>query len=146
MALIDNELWSRIHSKDESIAELYDNFSSAMFFSSYQILNNQWESEEVIQDIFSCIWRKPEAFSQKGKFSSWLLVLTRNRINDRYRSRKRRGYILLNLMKFFYRDDPTQIDSADQAVKSDEFSNLREAFSRIPPRSTKVWSFPTSKE
>ena len=36
------------------------------------------------------------------------------------------------------RDDPTQIDSADQAVKSDEFSNLREAFSRIPPDQQKV--------
>ena len=94
MALIDNELWSRIHSKDESaLAELYDNFSSAMFSLSYQILNDQWESEEVIQDIFSYIWRKPEAFSpQKGKFSSWLLVLTRNRSIDRYRSRKRRVY------------------------------------------------------
>ena len=111
MALIDNELWSRIHAKDESaLAELYDNFSSAMFSLSYQILNDQWESEEVIQDIFSYIWRKPEAFSpQKGKFSSWLLVLTRNRSIDRYRSRKRRVYssesdeILksLRLLRFF---------------------------------------------
>ena len=140
MALIDNELWSRIHAKDESaLAELYDNFSSAMFSLSYQILNDQWESEEVIQDIFSYIWRKPEAFSpQKGKFSSWLLVITRNRSIDRYRSRKRRVYSSESDEILTSRDDPTQIDSADQAVKSDEFSNLREAFTRIPPDQQKV--------
>ena len=92
MQKIENEVWERIHNGDISaFEELYDGFAKVMFSLSIEILGDRWEAEEVIQDIFSILWKKPEAYSPaKGKFSSWLLVLTRNRSIDRYRSRKRR--------------------------------------------------------
>jgi RNA polymerase sigma-70 factor (ECF subfamily) len=92
MLKIENNIWEKIRDGDSlAFEQLYDGFAGAMFSLSLEILGDRWEAEEVIQDIFAVLWRKPDAYSpKKGKFSSWLLVLTRNRSIDRYRSRKRR--------------------------------------------------------
>jgi RNA polymerase sigma-70 factor (ECF subfamily) len=140
MPRIENEIWSRIRGGDSAaFAELYDGFAAAMFSLSLQILNDRWEAEEVIQDVFAYLWRKPDAFSpKKGKFSSWLLVLTRNRSIDRYRSRKRRTDKAENDEILGSRSDPSQKDASDEATASDERAYLREAFSELPEEQRKV--------
>lgn len=140
MPRIENEIWSRIREGDSvAFAELYDGFASAMFSLSLQILNDRWEAEEVIQDIFSYLWSKPDAFSpKKGKFSSWLLVLTRNRSIDRYRSRKRRTDKAENDEILSSRSDPSQKDASDEASDNDERAHLREAFSELPDEQKRV--------
>ena len=140
MPRIENEIWSRIREGDSvAFAELYDGFASAMFSLSLQILNDRWEAEEVIQDVFSYLWRKPDAFSpEKGKFSSWLLVLTRNRSIDRYRSRKRRTDRAENDEILGSRSDPSQKDASDEATDNDERAHLREAFSELPDEQRRV--------
>lgn len=140
MPKIKNEIWSRIREGDSvAFAELYDGFASAMFSLSLQILNDRWEAEEVIQDVFSYLWRKPDAFSpEKGKFSSWLLVLTRNRSIDRYRSRKRRTDKAENDEILGSRSDPSQKDASDEATDNDERAHLREAFSELPDEQRRV--------
>ena len=140
MPKIENEIWSRIREGDSvAFAELYDGFASAMFSLSLQILNDRWEAEEVIQDVFSYLWRKPDAFSpEKGKFSSWLLVLTRNRSIDRYRSRKRRTDKAENDEILGSRSDPSQKDASDEATDNDERLLAPEAFSELPDEQRRV--------
>ena len=74
MPRIENEIWTRIKDGDSAaLGELYDGFAAAMFSLSLEILRDRWEAEEVIQDVFSYLWRKPEAFSPEGKLTvgSW---------------------------------------------------------------------------
>lgn len=140
MFKVENEIWSRIQKADvAAFEELYDGFGGAMFSLSLEILSDRWEAEEVIQDIFSFLWKKPDAYSpKKGKFSSWLLVLTRNRSIDRYRSRKRRldrgetDEILQS------RPDQQDRDGAEQATASDEREHLNRAFSHLPDEQREV--------
>ena len=140
MPRIENEIWTRIKDGDSAaLGELYDGFAAAMFSLSLEILRDRWEAEEVIQDVFSYLWRKPEAFSpDKGKFSSWLLVLTRNRSIDRYRSRKRRIDRTESDDILSSRSDQTQRDAAGEAVSSDERAHLRLAFSELPEEQRKA--------
>ena len=75
MPELDSKIWSKIKDGDSTaFEELYDQFATVMFSLALQILNDRWEAEEVIQDIFAVLWKKPDAYSPtKGKFSSWLL-------------------------------------------------------------------------
>jgi RNA polymerase sigma-70 factor (ECF subfamily) len=140
MLKIENNIWEKIRDGDSlAFEQLYDGFAGAMFSLSLEILGDRWEAEEVIQDIFAVLWRKPEAYSpKKGKFSSWLLVLTRNRSIDRYRSRKRRldrgetDEILQS------RPDQANKDGAEKATASDEREHLNRAFSNLPPEQRKI--------
>jgi len=140
MLRIENDIWEKIRDGDSSAFEdLYDRFAGAMFSLSLEILGDLWEAEEVIQDIFSILCRKPEAYSpQKGKFSSWLLVLTRNRSIDRYRSRKRRLDHGETDEILHSRPDQNDKDGADNATASDEREHLNRAFSTLPPDQKKV--------
>ena len=137
---IENEIWSRIKEGDSAaFAELYDGFASAMFSLSLQILNDRWEAEEVIQDVFSYLWRKPDSYSpSKGKFSSWLLVITRNRSIDRYRSRKRRLDRGQSDEVLNQKEDFSQTDGAEEATLNDERKQLRVAFRLLPPDQRQV--------
>ena len=69
MFKVENEIWSRIQKGDiAAFEELYDGFAGAMFSLSLEILSDRWEAEEIIQDIFSFLWKKPDAYSpKKGK-------------------------------------------------------------------------------
>ena len=140
MPRIENEIWSRIKEGDSAaFAELYDGFASAMFSLSLQVLNDRWEAEEVIQDVFAYLWRKPDSYSpSKGKFSSWLLVITRNRSIDRYRSRKRRLDRGQSDEVLNQKDDFSQTDGAEEATLNDERKQLKVAFRLLPPDQRQV--------
>jgi len=140
MPTIEKDLWYKIKDGDSSaFGELYDGFAGAMFSLSLEILGDRWEAEEVIQDIFAFLWRKPESYApDKGKFSSWLLVLTRNRSIDRVRSRKRRVDRGESDEILSAREDLNASDGAEQATVSDEHTHLRRAFTKLPPEQVKV--------
>jgi RNA polymerase sigma-70 factor (ECF subfamily) len=140
MPTIEKDLWYRIRDGDSTaFGELYDGFAGAMFSLSLEILSDRWEAEEVIQDIFAFLWRKPESYApEKGKFSSWLLVLTRNRSIDRVRSRKRRLDHGESDEILSEREDHNISDGADEATASDERCHLRKAFAKLPTEQSKV--------
>ncbi len=74
-----------------SFRQLYERYSGVLFSSAYQVLNDQAETEDVLQDVFVQIWDKARLYDRKrGKPLTWALTLTRNRSIDRLRSSKRR--------------------------------------------------------
>ena len=74
-----------------SFRQLYERYSGVLFSSAYQVLNDQAETEDVMQDVFVQIWDKARLYDRKrGKPLTWALTLTRNRSIDRLRSVQRR--------------------------------------------------------
>ena len=46
-------------------------------------------AEDILQDIFLQLWRKPDAFdSSRGSLAAWLAVIARHRAIDRLRQRR----------------------------------------------------------
>jgi RNA polymerase sigma-70 factor (ECF subfamily) len=58
---------------------------------SLRVVGDTNVAEEVAQDVFLRVWRRPEQFDlARGKFVTWLLSVTRNRSIDEQRKRGRR--------------------------------------------------------
>jgi len=134
MSPIETIHWERIRDRaPDSLADLYDGFAGALFSLALEILGDRWEAEEVVQDVFAYVWKKPESYSpEKGKFSSWLLVITRNRSIDRMRSRKRKVVHGEPIEALSNRQDHSSEDGAEHAVRSDERSSIKDAFGQLP--------------
>ncbi len=134
MSPIESTHWEKIRDQEpDSLADLYDGFAGAMFSLALEILGDRWEAEEVIQDVFAYVWKKPDSYSpEKGKFSSWLLVITRNRCIDRMRARKRKVVHGEPIEALSNRQDHSSESGADHAVRSDERSSIKEAFEQLP--------------
>jgi RNA polymerase sigma-70 factor, ECF subfamily len=98
----DDALMSRISERDLNAFEtLYHRYDNLVFSTCLRVLGDPAMSEDMVQEIFIRVWRKPQSFDpDRGKFVTWLLSVSRNRAVDEIRSRgRRRKHELGNLVE-----------------------------------------------
>jgi len=72
-----------------AMAQLYDRYSSVVYAVALRVLGDTGAAEDVLQEVFLQLWRKPSAFdAARGSLGSWLAVITRNRAIDFLRKRR----------------------------------------------------------
>ena len=73
----------------KAMAELYDRYSPLVYAIALRVLGETGAAEDVLQEVFLQLWRKPSAFdAARGSLGSWLAVITRNRAIDCLRKRR----------------------------------------------------------
>jgi RNA polymerase sigma factor (sigma-70 family) len=87
----DIELYQQVLAKDSTaLRQLYQQYEKLIYSFSYKMTGDREIAEEVIQEVFMKLWKKHSPYDHsKGKFSSWLLTMTRNTCLDAIRRRKK---------------------------------------------------------
>ena len=90
--LDDEELMQRLAYRDlVAFRALYDRYGNLVYSAALRVVRDGQIAEDMVQEIFLRIWRKPESYvAQRGRFVTWLTSVTRNRAVDEVRSRGRR--------------------------------------------------------
>lgn len=86
----DSTLLARIAQGDETAMEaIFKRYSGPVYSVALRVLHDTGQAEDVMQEIFLQLWRKPEAFVHgRGSLGAWLVVVARNRAVDVLRRRK----------------------------------------------------------
>jgi RNA polymerase sigma-70 factor (ECF subfamily) len=86
----DMRLVARVRAGDQqALSELYDRYSRLVYSVAMRILQDTGAAEDLLQDVFLQLWRKPDAFdSSRGSLAAWLAVIARHRSIDRLRQRR----------------------------------------------------------
>jgi RNA polymerase sigma-70 factor, ECF subfamily len=86
----DAALLARVERGDRgAMASLFDRYSGIVYSVALRVLKDTGQAEDVMQDIFIQIWKKPSAFvSGRGSLGAWLVVVARNRAIDALRRRR----------------------------------------------------------
>lgn len=72
-----------------AMADVYDRYSPVVYAVALRVLGDTGAAEDVLQEVFLQLWRKPGAFdAERGSLGSWLAVITRNRAIDSLRRRR----------------------------------------------------------
>ena len=140
--LSDAELVARVTDGDSmAIEELYSRYSQPVFGMSYGILRDFAAAEDVTQEVFLRLWRRPWSYDPaRGRFRSWLMSVTRNRAIDERRRVVRR-------LRVEEREDESGIeppaperfyDPQLEAVLAEERRAVRIAMTRLPPAQREV--------
>ncbi len=89
-AVTDLALVSAIRNGDEdAMAALYDRYSSIVYSVALRVTGDTGAAEDIVQDVFLQLWRKPAAFdAARGAMGAWLAVIARNRAIDSLRRRR----------------------------------------------------------
>ncbi|MGE6489448.1 RNA polymerase sigma factor [Paenisporosarcina sp. NPDC076898] len=85
----DSQLYDRLRSKDQSaLEELYDRYERLVYSFAYRMTQNAQLAEDTVQEVFIKLWKDHAPYTEdKGKFSSWLLTMTRNTSLDALRKK-----------------------------------------------------------
>ncbi len=86
----DGQLLDRVRrGDDQAMAALYDRYSKLVYSVALRVLRDPASAEDVLQDVFLGLWRRPERFvSARGSLGGWLAVVARNRSIDTLRRKR----------------------------------------------------------
>ncbi|PKQ46407.1 RNA polymerase sigma factor [Confluentibacter flavum] len=103
--------------KDEKAFEtLYNMYSKSMHGVIYNIVRDNDIAEEVMQDVFVKAWHNASSYSSdKGRFFTWILNISRNAAIDKTRSKNFKNS-KQNLNSDFFVDILETSDSLDNST------------------------------
>lgn len=116
-----------------SFDELHRRMQTLLFSTAMGVLNNREAAQDVVQDVFVQIWERAASYdSARGKASTWLITLTRNKSIDRLRSVQRRA----RLNSDFEEEGKVEVrfddrDSSADAQKSEQAGLIRTAIAKL---------------
>ena len=92
----DEELVGRLLERDERALErLYDRYGRATYSLVLKMLRDPSRAEEVAQEVFLKLWRRPDSYvAGRGAFATWLLSVAHHRAVDELRSRRHEVFSL----------------------------------------------------
>lgn len=96
----DTGLLELIANGDETaFKSLYNRFNAQVYNTALVYIQNQFEAEEITQDVFLEIHKSAKGFDGKSSLSTWIYRITINKSIDRlrYNSRKKRFAKFINL-------------------------------------------------
>lgn len=92
----DASLLRRMAEGDErALGEVFDRHSGQVYGLCLRVLRVQADAEDVMQEIFLELWRRPERYDAgRGSLRLYLSQLARSRSIDRLRQHRRRAEVL----------------------------------------------------
>ena len=138
----DEELMRRLFHKDKRAFEaIFDRYGDLVYSTALRILRDAHLAQDVSQEIFVRLWRKPESYvAERGRFLTWLISVTRNRAVDEIRSRGRRLRHETASPEEQEREIPAgeANDPALNAQLAEQARTVRTALAELPPEQRQV--------
>ncbi|MDF2377407.1 MAG: sigma-70 family RNA polymerase sigma factor [Verrucomicrobiales bacterium] len=114
----------------QSFRDLYERYDGLLFTTIEKVLNDREDSQEVLQEVMSSLWRKAHLYHPgRGRPITWLASTARNRAIDRLRSKQRQSRL-----KSAYTDEmdvnprgSTGLSGPEAASRRDTCSAVRSA-------------------
>lgn len=130
----DRELIRSFTSGDEAdFAIFYRRFSPGLFSLVYRILQDQKESEDVLQEAFVQMWKNSATYdASRSSLFTWAVMIARNKAIDRLRARQRRIRIVEAASVEAEVAPAAAVEQADEALsQNDERSRVRAALASL---------------
>ena len=135
--IADREMIERIGRGDQSaFSALYDRLSRPLYSLALRMLGDAGDAQDALQDVFLQIWSRAATYNpEQSTVFSWTVLLTRSRVIDRLRARKRRLRVVDSATDdedANVADASTMGTAADTADKNDEAARVRSVLNNLP--------------
>lgn len=132
----DYDLYKKIQQADKQALEsLYERYEKLLFSFAFRMTGRRDLSEEIVQEVFIKLWTKPDLYNPtKGKFSSWLLTVTRNSSIDHMRRKNEQTEALAERDALLSQEPAVE----DVVQWKEEGKELRKAMTRLADEQREV--------
>ncbi|ANS75619.1 RNA polymerase [Paenibacillus yonginensis] len=123
--LSDYELMLLVKEKrQEALSILYDRHAGLVYSFAVRSVRNEQAARDVVQSVFIRLWTTESGYNpEKGRFTSWLVTITRNIATDWLRKERRINEGVTSFV-------PEQFDQIPDDGVSPEASAERESLKR----------------
>ena len=117
-----------------TFARVYDEHHRGVYGAAYRILSDVTQAQDVVQDVFLRVWRRPEKFDAKrGELGSYLRLMARSRALDVWREGQAAGRASDRLKLVVAKEESRLEDRpAPMAERESDRSAVRVALRRLP--------------
>ncbi|MBX2921480.1 MAG: RNA polymerase sigma-70 factor [Chitinophagaceae bacterium] len=121
---------------ENAFTSIYHHYSVPLYHNILSLVKDGNTAEELVQDIFSKIWKQRESIAIEKNFAGYLFVMARNRVFDFFQQATR-DKILYEKIKIIASE---QYDHIEQALFAKENADLlRKAIAALPPQRRKAF-------
>jgi len=79
-------------SDPQTFARVFEQHERGVYASALRILGNPAQAQDVVQDVFMRVWRRPGAFdARRGELATYLRLMARSRALDLWREGQAAG-------------------------------------------------------
>jgi RNA polymerase sigma-70 factor (ECF subfamily) len=112
----------------------FDEHHRAVYAAAFRIVNDASQAQDVVQDVFLRLWRRPDSFdASRGDLGTYLRLLGRSRALDLWREGQVRGRASDRLKVVTGTEEPRVDDHpAILAERDHERAEVREALGKLP--------------
>jgi RNA polymerase sigma-70 factor, ECF subfamily len=121
-------------SDPQAFQQAYEEHHRGAYAAAFRILGNAAQAQDVVQDVFLRVWRRPAAFdARRGELGSYLRLMARSRALDVWREGQALGRAS-DRLKIVVADEESRVDERPSAAaeRDDARSAVREALRRLP--------------
>lgn len=132
--LTDNEeklLEALRNGSEEAFTQLYHRYSARLYYNILALVKDKLVAEELVQDVFSKIWRRKDSIHVDKSFSAYLFVAGRNRVYDFFQHLKKEHELYASI-KAAASENYSHIEEALFARENAEL--LQRAIATLPPQ------------
>ena len=117
-----------------TFARAYDAHHRGVYGAAYRILGNASQAQDVAQDVFLRVWRKPEKFdARRGELGGYLRLMARSRALDLWREGQAAGRACDRLKLVVAKEEPRVEDRPGaMAELGSERADVRRALRELP--------------
>jgi RNA polymerase sigma-70 factor, ECF subfamily len=117
-----------------TFARVYDEHAPAVYGTALRVLGNPAAAQDVAQDVFLRVWRRPKAFdARRGDLGAYLRLMARSRALDLWRSAQAGGRATDRLKIASGRDEARPEEQPVARFERDEHrATVRAALGALP--------------
>src|SRR3954471_10163534 len=117
-----------------TFATAYDEHGAAVYGAALRVLGNPATAQDVAQDVFLRLWRRPGAFDpRRGDLGAYLRLMARSRALDLWRTAQAGGRATDRLKISSGRDEPrVEAEPATRFERAEHARTVRAALGTLP--------------
>lgn len=115
-----------------ALSEIYQRYARLVFSIAFKTLNDQASAEEIVQQVFTKVWRHAKDYRvERGKFSTWVSTITHHQCVDELR---RHNENTITYPSYWESLILSASDDGPRSSEQDTFEQVRvrEALQQIP--------------
>jgi RNA polymerase sigma-70 factor (ECF subfamily) len=117
-----------------AFGRVYDQHARGVHATAYRVLGNAAQAQDVVQDVFLRLWRRPQSFdSGRGELGSYLRMMARSRALDLWREGQAAGRASDRLKLVVAHEEPRgEARPSAEVERGADAATVRDAVRRLP--------------